>query len=327
MSFLFLGLALLLAVYFVVSTGLSLLVAALLPALGPHFAKSDPARRARVLFALGMLPAASGLAVALGLALPAWLVHEPRGTGEHAGLLLLVLAGAGATLFLHRLGGAVHDLVRTRRLVRRWTSEGRELHGLPLPATRFTHDFPVAGLSGLLRPRLLVTDALLDALEEDELAAVVAHEYAHASARDNLRQLCLRGSVDLLAFTPAGARLRAAFEEATESAADRAAGERTAPLALARALLKVAALVPADRRLDAGLAALHRQGSLAARVRALAVASDEVAPRIPPAVGRSQSRHIVVLALIACAPLLASAAVALLPSVHRLLEGLVHAFA
>jgi len=325
MSFFLLGLALLFAVHFVTSTGLSLLVAALLPLLGRRLPKRDPARRARVLFALGMLPAAFGLAVTLGVALPAWLVHEPRGAGEHAGPLLLVLAGSGAMLFLGRLRGAVHDVVGTRRLVRRWTSEGRDLAGLSLPATRFVHDFPVAGLSGLFRPRLLLADALLEALQEDELAAVIAHEHAHAAARDNLRQLLLRASVDVLAFTPAGAHLRADFEEAAESAADEKAGEDAAPLALARALLKVAALVPADRRLHTGLAALHREGSLAARVRALVGASDVITPRASPAVGSGHARGIVLLVLLAGAPSLAAAVVAMLPAVHRLLEGLVHA--
>jgi Zn-dependent protease with chaperone function len=322
MSFFLLGLALLLAVHLLVSSGLSLLVAGVVPLVGGRLRQSHAAGRARVFFALGMLPALGGLAVALGLVLPAWLVHEPRDSGEGAGPLLLVLAVAGAALVLGRLGRAAQDQVRTLLVVDRWTSRGRDVQGLALPATRFAHDFPLAGLAGLFRPRLLLADALIRALDEDELAAVVAHEQAHADARDNLRQLLLQATPDLLALIPAGTRLRADFEEAAEAAADRRAAAKVAPLTLARALLKVAALVPPDRRLEVSFAALHREGSLFARVRALVEGDERPSPR--PHDSLRERRFVGVAALVAT-PLLIAALLTLLPAVHGLLEGLVHA--
>jgi Zn-dependent protease with chaperone function len=323
MSFAALGAALLLAVHLVVSTALSLLVALALPRFEARPGGS-PARRASTLLCFGLLPALSGLAVALGLALPAWLVHEPRGTNETAGPVLVALAAAGASLVAGRVGAALLDQWRTWRLVRRWSATGRPLAGLPLPATRIPHEFPVAAVFGLARARLFLADRLLQALSKDELDGVVAHEAAHRAARDNLRRLLLRASPDLLAFTGAGARLRRAFEEAAEAAADRRACARVSPLVLARALLKVASLVPPGQRLDAAVAALHRDGALSSRVRALVAAHDQAdGPAAAPAdrsVGRVPDTT---LALAALAALIAIGALSLRP-VHGLLEVFVH---
>jgi Zn-dependent protease with chaperone function len=321
-----LGAALLLAVHLVVSTVLSLLVALALPWFEGRPGGS-PARRASTLLRLGLLPALAGLAVALGLALPAWVVHEPRGTNETAGPVLVALAAAGAALVAGRAGAALLDHWRTWRLVRRWSATGRPLAGLPLPATRIPHEFPVAAVVGLARARLFLADRLLRALSKDELAGVVAHEAAHRAAHDNLKRLLLRASPDLLAFTGAGTRLRRAFEEAAEAAADRRACARVSPLVLARALLKVASLVPPGQRLDAAVAALHRDGSLAARVRALVAAharpSASGTPRAESGPGVAHGLAVacagVALATVVFGPGLVS-----LRAVHGLLEALVH---
>ena len=168
--------------------------------------------------------------------------------------------------------------------MRRWEAAGRPLAGLPFPATRFAHEFPVAAVFGLRQGRLFLADRLLRALSPEELDGVVAHEAAHHAARDNLKRVLLEASPDLLALTGAGARLRRAFEDAAEAAADARACARVSPLVLARTLLKVASLVPPGQRLDAAVAALHRDGSLSARVQALVAAHDRLsAGRTPRA--------------------------------------------
>ena len=116
----------------------------------------------------------------------------------------------------------------------------------------------MAAVVGLRRGRLFLADGLLRALAPDELDGVVAHEAAHRAACDNLKRLLLRASPDLLAWSGPGARLRQAFEEAAEREADDRACARVSPLVLARALLKVAALVPPGPGLDAALVAFHR---------------------------------------------------------------------
>jgi hypothetical protein len=323
LSFAALGLLLLLAVHLVVSAALSLPVALALPWVEARARRSPPHRRASTLFFLGLLPALGGLVAALGLALPAWLVHEPRGTGETAGPALVALAVAGAALVAGRAGAALLDHWRTSRLVRRWSADGRPVAGLPFPATRFAHEFPVAAVFGLARARLFLAERLLCALSREELDGVIAHEAAHHAARDNARRLLLRASPDLLALTGPGARLRQAFEEAAEAAADRRACDHVSPLVLARALLKVASLVPPGQRLDASVAALHRDGSLSARVRALVAAHDRAGTRparCDPSAGDGPAEGLAVAVL----AVLATAGAASLGPVHGLLEALVH---
>jgi Zn-dependent protease with chaperone function len=228
---------------------------------------------------------------------------------------------------LGRAGAALFDQWRTSRLARRWSAAGRPLAELPLPATRFPHEFPVAALFGLVRSRLFVAERLLHALSPEELDGVVAHEAAHCAARDNLKRLLLRGSPDLLAWTASGARLRQAFEDAAEAAADARASARVSPLVLARALLKVASLVPPGQRLDAAVAALHRDGSLSARVRALVAAHDQPSasgtsrPESDPSVAHGLG---VAFAGAALAAVLFGPGFVSLRAVHGLLEALVH---
>ena len=320
MTFALLGLGLALALYLLGSCGLSLAVGLGFPALERAAQGLHPRLRASVFFGLGVLPALGGTVLALGLVFPAWLTQEPREGDERAGPVLLLLASAGVLLVLLRLGAALRDQIRTQQTVREWTAAGRPLLGLPLAATHFPHDFPVAALSGFLRPRLLLADRLLLALSPEELEAVVAHELSHLEARDNLKRLLLRAAPDPLAFFATGASLRRAFEEAAEAAADASAAGRVAPLCLAQALVKVATLVPPGARLEMSAATLHREGSLAARVRALLQAHDHQAPA--QAQGPGPVRGASLLALAALLLLVVGSSA--FPAVHLVLEGLVH---
>ena len=320
MSFALLGLAVAFALYLVGSCGLALVVGLAFPALDRAAQRLRPRLRAFVLFGLGLLPALGGASLSLGLVLPAWLAHEPRDGDERAGPVLLLLAGAGVLLVVLRLGAALRDHLRTERTVREWTAAGQPLPGLPLAATHFPHAFPVAALSGFVRPRLLLADHLLLALQPDELEAVVAHELSHLDARDNLKRLLLRAAPDPLAFFAAGACLRRAFEEAAEAAADASAARRVSPLCLAQALVKAAALVPPGQRLEMSAAALHRDGSLEARVRALLEAHDHEAPPDPCGLGSVGGASLLAVAALFLLVVGSSA----LPAVHLVLEGLVH---
>ena len=91
--------------------------------------------------------------------------------------------------------------------MRRWEAAGRPLAGLPFPATRFAHEFPVAAVFGLRQGRLFLADRLLRALSPEELDGVVAHEAAHHAARDNLKRVLLRS----LAGPPRSHRRRGAL--------------------------------------------------------------------------------------------------------------------
>jgi Zn-dependent protease with chaperone function len=318
MRFWLLGIGLVLVVHLVVASLLSLAVALVFGWFETRLQRLDPLRRAPLLLVLVFLPSSAGLLCALGLVLPAWLLFEPRSTAETLGPVLRFLAVAGIALVTARATNALSGVLRTRKLLRVFEREGRALPGLALPAVRAPHLFPVAALSGLWRPRLFFADRVLEALDGEELEAVVGHELAHREANDNLKRLLLNASPDPLAFLGAGQRLRASFLEAAEAVADRRACARVEPLVLARALLKVAALLPPGKTLDLAMASLHREGGLAARVRALVGAHEGRSPlSLPVGAGARPTRAALFLA----GGLLALGL--LLPAVHRALEAIV----
>ncbi len=319
MRFWLLGLAVVLAVHVLATSTASLVVAARYGRARGWLAALPPAERASRLLLAALFPFAVGLACA-ALVVPAWLVYEPRGTQETAGLALVALAAAGLGLIAVRVGGGVRDALRTHQVVAFFRREGRDLGGLPLPASRAAYGFPVAALAGLWRPRLLLAEGVLGALGPEELDAVVAHELAHVAARDNLKRLLLRVSPDPLALTSLGRQLRAEFLEAAEAAADAHACARVAPTVLARALLKVARLVPASGGLDLALASLHHEASLASRVHALVEATPARPGGTAAATGAGSQERFAIGLLIATGVATAFAALAV---VHQGLEGLV----
>jgi Zn-dependent protease with chaperone function len=318
LSFWLLGLTVLLAVHFLASAGVSLAVAGVAGAARARVAELSAEARARGLFALLLLPSIAGLAC-VALAVVSWLLYEPRRTGERPGAALVTLAVCGLAVIVARGSAAAGDALRTRRVTALFRRQGREVRGLPLPASRAAFAFPVASLAGLWRPRLLFAEGVLSALEPDELDAVVAHELAHLRARDNLRRLLLRTSLDPLALTRLGRRLRGEFLGAAEAAADARACDDVAPTALARAIVKVARLVPAER-LAPDLASVHLEGSLAARVHALVGRPQPEGDSLPAPHPRSAARLAMGLA---AAALGFAGAAAALPALHEGLERLV----
>jgi Zn-dependent protease with chaperone function len=322
MSFWLLGAAVVLAVHAIATSLASLLVAHRHRGARQALAGLPPAERASRLLRAALFPFAAGLAC-VALVVPAWLIYEPRDTQETSGLALVMLAAAGLALIVGRVGGGVRDALRTRRVVQFFRREGLELAGLPAPASRAAYGFPVAALAGLWRPRLLLAESVLGALQREELDAVVAHELAHAKACDNLKRLLLRFSPDPLALTSLGRSLRAEFVEAAEAAADADACARVEPTVLARAILKVARLVPPSGRLDLVLASLHHEdsGGLAARIRALVETPPSAPGRPTPTERRAGSRGRLAIGLLIATGL--AGALAALAVVHQGLEGLV----
>lgn len=98
----------------------------------------------------------------------------------------------------------------------------------------------VVFVHGYSRSRIAISSAVSDALTDNELTAVLAHEAHHLQKRDPLR----RSVADVLArgmfMFPVVAELRDHFLLATEIDADRSAMQRTDRGALAGAILKFA---------------------------------------------------------------------------------------
>nr|WP_246297517.1 M56 family metallopeptidase [Janibacter cremeus] len=117
-------------------------------------------------------------------------------------------------------------------------------------------------------PRVVLTEATLAALPEDQLAAVVAHEEAHLRERHDL---ILEFFTVLHTSTPRLLRTDTALREVAllvEVLADRAAREEVGEVALGRAIVALAeAAGLADLTPGAGAGA----GAAVARIRLLAV--------------------------------------------------------
>jgi Zn-dependent protease with chaperone function len=210
------------------------------------------ASRARLLFTLRVLPPALAALFVFSLVLPAYVLTEPAHTSETVGVKLLLLAAASAAGVFAALRRVAATWLATRRLAREWISRAErvEVRGVRVPAYRIRHRFPVVAVVGALRPRLFVAAQVFDALNEEELAAALAHERRHVEARDNLKRALLRAGQDALPFFPAGRALVRAWQRESELAADECAASRgpASALNLASAIIKISRLVPASER-------------------------------------------------------------------------------
>ena len=132
---------------------------------------------------------------------------------------------------------------------------------------------------GLRRGRLLLSRDLVEKLDDDELAAVLAHEIAHLRARDVPLVFVAGVLRDFVAWNPlAHIAFRRLLTDREFEADRRAASLTRSPLALASGLLTVCELVRGQRSYvqRGALAILRPHVSVTRRVRSLlAMADDE----------------------------------------------------
>jgi hypothetical protein len=251
---------------------------------------------------------------------PAFARFEPREAAEPLGPGLGAMVG-GALLVI---GWAWWRGVAAWRRVRdsqcAWLQNARRIEWPKAPVPVFQVDVasPIVSLVGIRRQRLFISRQVVEALTPDELDVVVAHEFAHRSAWDNLRRLLLLVSPDLVSLTRMGSTIETAWANAAEDAADRRAtsGDRWRAVALSAALVKVARLSLVTPRLAGPVSSLDDGGPIAERVHRLAI----VDPRlIAPPQPRRLLLGVAVALLGACLALPEAA----LLSVHRVTEFLV----
>jgi Zn-dependent protease with chaperone function len=235
-----LAIALCLAVLFLVLVSTSLLsmpVARLLLSMGRS---GTPGTKANLLFAARLLPLGLACVVTFTLALPAFLEFEPYSTGEGMGLRLAALAALGALITFGMVARGVIILRATRRAQRSWRqhSERLDLDGIDTPVYCVENGGSLMAVTGLFHPRVFVAREITQSLSHDELA----HEMAHVSSFDNLKQL-------LLKITRAPRWLKklhgadAEWANACEIAADHdALADGASVLDLSSALIKVGRL-------------------------------------------------------------------------------------
>ena len=237
-----------------------------------RFTRASARERARLLLGLRLAPTVAGI-VAASAVLLTFVRHEPAETTEAAGVVLLILATLALILMtaaLLRVIQAARRTYRCHRLLAR-CGQRMDLPGFPLPAWRIVASFPVAAVSGVLRPRLILSSCILDDCTADELAMVVRHEEAHARHRDNLCRACLLALPDPFALFRRGAGITRDWQQAVEEAADDEAvrSDPEARIALAGALVRVGRMATSPPPAWMPALALYDGDNLESRVRRL----------------------------------------------------------
>lgn len=253
----------------------------------PHVLRATtgwaPASRHRALRFLALAPLI-GTAVALlsvltpsllALAWPAFdhcFAHDDghvhlcliHGAGAHGGIGVWMILASSLAWVGAGLAHEARRLIDGQALVRRLLSSARydSTRGAWIVAT----DQLLCVSVGLLRPRLVLSQGLIERASEPELAVMVAHEDAHRARRDALWRLIVRVGGLLLPR-----RAREALLAALELASERACDEQAAA-AVGDRLRVAETLLAMERRLAAPQGALitaFGSSSVPERVEAL----------------------------------------------------------
>jgi hypothetical protein len=248
----------------------SVLVALAAPALARRAGRYAPAARATLLFQLRVLPAVFAAACALGIALPIYLVFEPRDNSEETFARTLIVAAVAGGLLLARAAWRAAEAWRaTVAISRDWQARGRRLHTVdsPIPVFGIDESFPTVAVVGFSQPVLFIAERVLRECTTEEVRAMILHECAHIAQRDNLKRFLMRACPDLLRRD---GTLERAWTSAAEEAADAraVAGHPGFAVELAQALIRVARLAPRPSTLQFA-SAFYLGGSIESRVRHL----------------------------------------------------------
>jgi Zn-dependent protease with chaperone function len=234
------------ATFFVVHA-LSWLVVRSLSSTAVRVAETmKPRRSARLLFVLRIAPAAVTLFLVLGFCVPSYVWLEPDIAGERVGLACLLAAALGVAVWSASLLRGMVSVVRTQRYIRRCGS-ARQASCVgqgPQELLVMNNTAAVMAVAGVVHPRLVVSQDVMDALSDEQREAAFRHEAAHGVSRDNLKKLLFLLSPDVLPFVSSLTALERSWARFTEWAADDAAvdGNQNRALSLASALVRVAKL-------------------------------------------------------------------------------------
>lgn len=216
----------------------------------PIVRRMSPVARAEASAWLTLVPALAAVVLVAAVSVPSLLYglglgpdhclgheHHPHVCSWHGAVLPAWLAWIGAVGWAAssvRMAQVVAGLVRAERVGAALAAFGTQRDGVHVvPVT-----LAVCHAVGLLRPRVLVSRAVVDGLGAGELRAAVAHEQAHVDRADP-RWSALLALAGCVAPLTSG-RWRDLWREAAEEAADDVAASVTDGATVARALLSVA---------------------------------------------------------------------------------------
>jgi Zn-dependent protease with chaperone function len=183
---------------------------------------------------------------------------------------------------------------------------------------------PLLAVTGLLRPRIFVAQRVVEKLSSGELFAAIAHELAHVSALDNLKQLVLKTTRPPEWFK-LFRKSDALWLNASEMAADEGAlAGGASALELSSALIKVGRLsrnIPVGDLIAAShLLPLNTQSCIEMRVDHLRKLLESEGDMPPNQRGRRNYWPVLGLSLLLGYAICVNA---VLPCIHEVLEFLV----
>jgi Zn-dependent protease with chaperone function len=150
--------------------------------------------RMGLLLAIRLLPAAASLLFVAVMFLPLHWRLEPIDARESFGCVLGVLALAGGSLVV-RAAARAGSVAQTARKLRACWRLARADAGLPAAGIYEVRGLPGVSLAGVLRPRVLVAEAVRSQLSAAELDVAVAHELAHRVRRPRRERTLGRSTV------------------------------------------------------------------------------------------------------------------------------------
>ena len=244
----FLGITLVLALLLTINATATLVAAGVGRIGKPLLRKCSARTRAEILFVMRIGPPVMAIVAIAAFMIPSYLTYEPHASGEVVSWKLGALATLSAVGVGLAISRGLRSWLATRSLLKEWLASSTpvQLEAIAVPTYVLRHTFPIIAVVGAIRPRLFIADQVFSSLSREEMTAAIAHEYGHLAAHDNFKRSVMRISRAALLLIPCGRSLDRAWSEASESAADEHAAERSSIVALnlASALVRIAKMIP-----------------------------------------------------------------------------------
>lgn len=226
----------------------------------------SPQFSANVLFGLRILPLVIAALITLAVALPSFLLLEPRSAEEPFGLALLALGAVSLGFLLVGIFRFASAQAQTSQALSNWLAGAAIMESRnSVKVFRTGRHTPAATAAGVCVPKVLVSETAVAMLSAPELQAALRHEISHVRSGDNLKKVLFRFS----AF-PGMIALERSWSRLAEMAADdNAVSSFRDALDLAAALIKLSRLAPIQPSAEFTTSLLHSTTALSARVERL----------------------------------------------------------
>ena len=269
----FLGITLVLALLLTINATATMLSAGFGRLFKPWLWKCSARTRAEILFVMRIGPPVLAIIAIVAFMIPSYVAYEPHATDESVSWKLGTLAALSAVGVSLAIWRGIRSWLATRSLLRDWLAASTriELDATNVPTYILDHSFPIIAVVGAFRPRLFIANHVFESLSEEELAAAITHEYGHLAARDNFKRSVMRVSRAALLLIPCGRSLDRAWSDASESAADEYAAQKSSLVALnlASALVRIARMIPKGQQqnMPAAVSAFLNEDTPGVKVR------------------------------------------------------------